>query len=178
MKTGVPAGFDSASLTIFQAVELFFDTGTVWLWNGIGDLVIDGSTYAGAGDLLGITLADEDESLSAKGISIQLSGVSSTMISYALNEHYKYRTVKVRIGTITAGVVASYQVFSGRMDVMTFDDTGDTSTVTLTAESRFIDFDRIRDHRWTSEDQKALYPGDKAFDGLNVLQEAKIQWGG
>jgi len=178
MKTGVPAGFDSASLTAFQAVELFFDTGTVRLWNGIGNLVFGGGTYTGAGTLLGITLASEDESLSAKGITVHLSGVSSTIISHALNEHYKYRKINVHIGTITAGVAASYQVFSGRMDVMTFDDTGDTSDVTLSAESRFVDFDRARDHRWTSEDQKALSPGDKCFDGLNVLQEAKIQWGG
>jgi len=178
MKSGVPSGFDNASLTAFQAVELFFDSGTVRLWNGIGDQVIGGNTYTGAGTLLGITLAEEDETLSAKGITIQLSGVSSTMVSYALNEHYKYRKVNVHVGTLSGGVASSYQVFSGRMDVMTFDDNGETSVVTLAAESRFVDFDRARDHRWTSEDQKAMYPGDKCFDGLNVLQEAKIQWGG
>ena len=178
MKTGYPTAFDSASFTVFQAVELYFDSGTVRLWNGVGDLVFGGNTYTGAGTLLGIDLADEDETISAKGVTLHLSGVSSTIISAALNEHYRYRTIKIHIGTIDAGVVNSFQVFSGRMDVITFDDSGEISTAVLSAENRFIDFDRARDHRWTSEDQKAMYPGDTCFDGLNVLQEAKIKWGG
>jgi len=178
VKTGYPTAFDSASFTIFQAVELFFDSGTVRLWNGVGDLVFGGNTYTGAGTLLGIDMVDEDETISAKGVTMHLSGVSSTIISAALNEHYRYRKATVHVGTIDAGVVSSFQDFSGKMDVISFDDSGETSLATLAAESRFIDFDRARDHRWTSEDQKAMYPTDTAFDGLNVLQEANIQWGG
>jgi hypothetical protein len=64
------------------------------------------------------------------------------------------------------------------MDVMTIDETGETCSITLTAENRLIDLERPRVRRYTSEDQKSLHPNDKGFDFVNSLQEAEIKWGG
>jgi len=69
-------------------------------------------------------------------------------------------------------------VFSGRMDVMSITEDGDSCTITMTAESRLIDLERPRLRRWTSEDQKGLDATDKGFEFVNSLQEASIKWGG
>lgn len=177
-RTNVPSGFDSASLEVFTAVELEFDSGTVRIWNGYGDLTFNGNTYTGGGNLVSISPIQEDAEISAKGASMSLSGISSTILSYALNENYKYRIANIHIGTLSNGTIASYKVFSGRMDVMTISEEGDTCSIVLTAESRLIDLERPRVRRWTSEDQKSLYAGDKGFDFVNSLQEKEIQWGG
>ena len=87
-------------------------------------------------------------------------------------------TVDIDGGTIDGATVDSYQIFSGRMDVMTIDETGETCSITLTAENRLIDLERPRVRRYTSEDQKSLHPNDKGFDFVNSLQEAEIKWGG
>lgn len=177
MRTGVPTEFDSSTLTIFQAVELLFDSGTVRLWDGIGDFILGGNTYAGAGSFLSISQIHENSEISAKGITVTLSSVDPTILSYAMTEHYQYRRINIHVGAISGSTISSYLAFSGRMDIMTDHDTGDTLTMQLTAESRLIDLKRPRVHRWTSEDQKAMYPGDTCFDSLNSLQDKKILWG-
>lgn len=177
-RTGSPSDFNNSELTAFMAVELFFDSGTVRFWNGVGDLTFNTNTYTGTGQLLSVSQIEESAEIGAKGVSLTLSGISSTILSYALNENYQYRNINIHVGSISAGVADSYQIFSGRMDVMTIEEMGETCNVSLTAENRLIDLERPRVRRYTSEDQKSLFPGDKGFDFVNSLQEAEIQWGG
>lgn len=177
-RSNVPSGFSDTSLTIFMAVELYFDSGTVRLWDGIGDLVFNANTYTGTGNLLAISSIQESAEIGAKGITLTLSGINSTILSYALNENYQYRNIKVYVGTIDGATVDEYQIFSGRMDVMTITERGENCDITLTAENRLIDLERPRVRRYTSEDQKGLHSNDLGFDFVNSLQEAEIEWGG
>ena len=177
-RSGVPSEFATDSFTGFLAVELEFDSGTLRIWNGIGSLTIDGETYAGGSALISVSAIEETAEIGAKGVSMTLSGISSSILTTALTENYQYRIANIYVGAITSVTVSSYKVFSGRMDVMTITEEGDTCTVTLTAESRLIDLERPRLRRWTSEDQKALDANDKGFEFVNSLQEATIKWGG
>ena len=43
---------------LFTAVKAQFDTETLYLWTGKGNLTIDGQTYIGAGQFLGISGID------------------------------------------------------------------------------------------------------------------------
>ncbi len=178
MRTGVPSGFSGAALNGFIAVELMFDSGTVRLWDGYRDLTVGGNVYTGAGTLLSVSQISEDAEISAKGISVKLSAIDATILSYALTENYTYRPMSVYVGTVDGAVVYSYKVFSGRMDVMSIVENGETAEVSLTGESRLIDLERPRVRRWTSEDQKSLYGGDLGFDFLNSIQEKEIVWKG
>lgn len=177
-RSGTPTGFNNDELTAFMAVELFFDSGTVRLWNGIGDLTFNSNTYSGTGQFLNISSIEESAEIGAKGVTLGLSGVDPTILSYALNENYQYRDINIHVGTIDGGVVSTYQIFSGRMDVMTIEEQGETCSISVSAENRLIDLERPRVRRYTSEDQKAIYPNDKGFDFVNSIQEAEIQWGG
>jgi len=175
-RTGVPSGFSDASLTAFVAVELAFDSGTTRLWNGYGDLTVDGETYTGSGDLMSISAIEESGEISAKGLNMVLSGVPSSLLSLALTENYQNRNCKVYAGTIATGTVAAYEAFSGRMDVMTLQEGGDTCTISLTAESRLIDLERPRVRRFTAEDQKLIDANDTGLDFINSLQEETFEW--
>jgi len=177
-RSGVPSEFATDSFTGFLAAELLFDSGALRLWNGYGDLTIDSNTYTGGGSLIGVSAIEEAAEIGAKGVSMSLTGISSSILTTALTENYQYRIANIYVGAITSGTVSSYKVFSGRMDVMTIAEEGETCTITLTAESRLIDLERPRLRRWTSEDQKALDANDKGFEFVNSLQEASIKWGG
>ena len=177
-RSGVPSEFSTDSFSGFLAAELEFDSGTLRVWNGYGDLTLGGQTYTGGGALINVSAIEETPEIGAKGVSMSLNGVSSSILSTALTENYKYRIVNIYVGAITSGTVSSYKVFSGRMDVMTIAEEGETCSITLTAESRLIDLERPRLRRWTSEDQKALDANDKGFEFVNSLQEASIKWGG
>ena len=175
-RSGVPSGFSDASLTAFLAVELAFDSGTLRLWNGYGDLTVASNTYTGSGDLMSVSAIEESGEISAKGLNLVLSGVPSSLLALALTENYQNRNVKVYVGTITSGTVAAYEAFSGRMDVMTLQETGDSCTISLTAESRLIDLERPRVRRYTKEDQKLIDSDDTGLNKINALQEKTFEW--
>ena len=68
-------------------------------------------------------------------------------------------------------------IFVGYMDRMDIAEGPETSTMMLAAESKLINLERPRIRRYTSENQKALYSGDLAFDFINDLIDKPSAWG-
>lgn len=172
-----PAGFDNDSMYLFYAVELEFDSGTVRLWNGTHDAQIESNTFTGAGSLLSISDVEETGEIAARGVTMTLSGLDTSFVSTALAENYQNRHARILFGTISGSTYTAYTLFRGRMDVMTISEGAESATITLTAENRLIDLERARSYRYTSEDQKALYPNDLGLDYVADLQEKEILWG-
>ena len=179
LTSAVQTQLAASELEPFLAVKLNFDSGDLRLWTGYGDITVDGETYTGGGHLLNISQIEETVEIAARGMTMSLNGVDSSLISLALSENYQTRSAKVYLGVLSSGsVVASpYQLFDGRMDVLTIDDSGETATITLTAESRLIDLERPRLRRYTAEDQKLKHPNDTGLDFVASLQEKEIAWG-
>lgn len=163
----------SGSVDLYHAVELFFDGGTVRLWTGVGDKVINGNTYTGTGSLLGISGLEENDNLSSPGVNIALGGLDSSIVSIALQEPYQNRECKIHIGS----GADTLEVFSGFMDVMSIDDSGDTCSISVSVESRLIILDRKSAFRYTQETQEARYPGDTFFSYVADLADKQVVWG-
>lgn len=159
----------------FYAVEMVFDSAPVRFWTGYGNRTISGNTYTGTGNLLSITGLDEVNDLSAKSVTLQLSGVSSTLVSLALQEPYQRRVCKVYFGTTDTST--PIEVFSGLMDVMTIEDSGKTSVIKLTVESKLIRLETASNWRYTNESQKSRYSSDTFFAYVSNLQDRDIVWG-
>ena len=60
---------------------------------------------------------------------------------------------------------------------MVIEEGADTSTITVSVESKLIDLERARTLRYTDESQKARFPNDKGFQYVNDLQDKKFNWG-
>jgi hypothetical protein len=165
--------FQSDSVEIFFAVEMQFDSGFVRMWTGIGPKTIDSKIYTGVGSFLGISGAGENLDLSSSNAYVTLSGVDSGLISLALQEPYQGRACKIYMGSGSLAV----EVFSGFMDTMPIVDSGETSTITISVESRLILLDRINPRRYTNETQSRLYPGDWFFSYVESLQDKPVVWG-
>lgn len=158
----------------FYAVDMDFDSAPVRFWTGYGDRTINGDTYLGSGNLLAITGLDEVNDLSAKSITLQLSGVPSSLVSLALQEPYQNRECKVYFGTTDT---TSIEVFSGLMNVMTIEDSGETSVISLTVESKLIRLEKASNWRYTEGSQKARYSSDTFFNYVSDLQDKNLVWG-
>lgn len=172
--------FESNSVSPFVAIDLDFDGGNFVAWTGYGNLTFGGTTYIGSGDFLNISNILENAEVQANNVTISLSGIPSTLISSSLNETYQGRSCKVYLGVLdssNAVVSDPYLIFSGRMDLMSIDDGGQTCTISVSAESRLIDLDRTRERRYTSEDQKIDFPNDKGLEFITDLQDKEIIWG-
>jgi hypothetical protein len=170
----------------FYAIDLAFETANVRLWTGYGNKTINSQTYTGSGSLLTIDGLEEAADLSSKGTTLSLSGLDSTIVTYALTEEYQGRTVTIYWGVGSNTV----EVFRGYMDQMTIQDSGETSNISLTVESRLITLERANVRRYTSESHKQVrkrkwvddgYNGDPPidafFDWVQGLQDRQIPWG-
>jgi hypothetical protein len=164
-----------ATVEPFYAVEMDFDAGAVRLWTGNGNRTIDGQTYTGTGNLISIDGLDEAADLSAKSANLSLAGIPSSYVAIALDEPYQGRKCRILFGV--KSVSDFVEVFSGLMDVMSIEDSGDTSTISLTVESRLVELERPRALRYTHESQQALNAGDTFFSFVADLQDKDILWG-
>jgi len=183
MSRTVPAALltalDADQVEVFYAVDLAFDSGNIRLWTGYGDKTINSNTYTGSGNLLTIDGLEEASDLSAKGTTLTLSGLSSTILTYALTEEYQGRLVTIYWGVGSNTV----EVFSGYMDQMTIQDSGETATISLTVESRLITLERANVRRYTAKSHEAvrtakgLTGSDTFFDWVTQLQDKQIVWG-
>jgi hypothetical protein len=161
------------------AVVLNLDSGIIRLWSGIGDLVYAGDTYTGVGNLLSVRLAEESKEIAAKGVNVALNGINSTLIAKALDENYRGRTMAIYLFFMDDNqvVLYPYAVFVGYINIMNIQDDGETSIISVDAESKLIDLQRPRERRYTGEDQKIDYPNDKGLDAVTWIQNQKIKWG-
>lgn len=164
--------FLGKEVDLFVAVELMFDSGALRIWSGIGDKSIGGQTYTGTGSLLAVGGIEESDGLSAPGANISLNGVDSSLVSLAIQEPYQNRDCRILLGSGND----YFEVFSGFMDVMTIEDSGDTCVINLTVESRLIILDRKIPLRYTQETQESRYPGDTFFSTVASLQDKKVNW--
>jgi hypothetical protein len=159
----------------FYAVEMMFDTAPLRLWTGYGDRLIGINTYLGVGTLMTISGLDEAGDLSAKSASITMSGIDNAIVSLALAEPYQRRICRIYFGVIGSADIV--EVFSGYMNVMTIEDSGETSVISLAIESKLVELNRARVRRYTHESHQSRYAGDTFFSYVADLQDKSIVWG-
>jgi len=176
--TVVENALDDAVVEPFFAVELLFDSGPIRLWTGTGDATIDGDSYVGTGNLLNISSVEETTEIAVRGATITLSGMSSEVISLALQSPYQGRVCNIYFGVVDGSTYSNLtQIFSGYMDEMNIDEGAEFGTIELKVENKLIDLERQRTRRYTSEYQKSVYPGDLGLDFVESLQDKKVVWG-
>lgn len=183
LSTGLEAAVQARSLSPIGLVEMQFGSGTVHFWTGRGDLVVDGDTYTGTGTLGKISAIEETTELRAVTVELVLSGVPPEVLAIANGEQWQGRDVIIRYGALQQSgnrytlVDDPFQIFKGKMDLMTLTD-GAESAVAVSAESKQVDLERNSPRRYTQEDQRAEFPGDKGCDAVAALQQKEIRWGG
>jgi hypothetical protein len=161
-------------------IRAYFDSGTLNLWTGIGDLVYNGVTYIGIISILSISEVQETKNLQANGLNIQLSGLDETILDIAEDEPYSGRSLEFYMACLdsSGNVVADpYLFFEGFMDVMKWKDDGRTITIDVSVENVLISLERALDTKYTPEDQKRDYPTDTFFDFIADIQNKEVTWG-
>jgi len=200
ISTSVSGALDSDVVYPFFAIELLFDSAPIYLWTGAGTLVYGGISYVGTGNLLNVSSIEETTELAVRGATITLSGMSSEVISLALQSPYQGRVCNIYFGMFAKGQVLKEdgeyllledgnrigleiqdtgltQIFSGYMDEMNIDEGAEFGTIELKVENKLIDLERQRTRRYTSEYQKSVYSGDLGLDFVESLQDKKVVWG-
>ena len=165
----------------FMAVSIDFGGGSITrAWSGYGDLTIDGHTYTGVGLLGTISALPETSETKAVGVKLELSGVPLDSAAAALNANYQGRPVSIYIGALDdahAIIATPYKVFGGQIDTMQLNTGQDSARISVAVESRLIDMERVRESRYTHEEQQRRFPGDRGFEYVAGMQEKEVVWG-
>lgn len=170
------ASLDDAVVNPFFAIDIDFDSGPLYVWSGMGDLVIGSKTYLGVGDLLNVSTLEETTEMEAKGAVITLSGIPASYLELALTEPYQGRECIIYLGMLN-DPSAYTEVFSGELDQMNVSEEASTASISVTVENVLIKLERAVVRRFTNEDQKSRYPSDKGLEFVAALQDKEIFWG-
>lgn len=176
----VQTAASQSQMTCMMFVEMNFVSGYLRLTTAGHDVLWNGYTWTGVGQLGSVEAIKEDTYLQANGIKLGLSGVDTAIISIALQENYQGRDAKiwfafvnVDTGAIVADPLGPWQY---RMDHMEVSD-GETATVMLQLENEMAAWDKPNVRRFTDADQKRIYPTDRGFEFITEAANSVLSWG-
>lgn len=152
----------------------------VYVWNGVGDKSWNGITWKGLGKFGTLTPISESTDMTATGVKLSMSGIPSDMVSEALGDLSQTLPATIWFGLLNddGSVIANpYVAFKGQVDVADIEDTGQTSTITISAESPLLVHHKPQGTRYTDQDQQVLFPGDRGFEFVDKIIETNISLG-
>jgi len=182
------------SLTVAQAAALVagtlqpvylvkqeFVSGTKYSWTGVNTVLWDSQDWEGQGDLMGVSSITQTADLSAEGVTITYAGVNADDVSSTISDIAANLAVDIYLGLLdstSAIIVDPTHCFSGKLDVPTVQDDGDTATIAITAENDLLKLSQASNRRYTNDDQQIDYPTDNGFQFVPVVQAWNGAWGG
>lgn len=171
---------DKEAVCLFVAVAFAFQSATVRVWSGFGDLSLGGFTYTGTGYLGRITAHTEQVMLVSEKKTYQLSGTDPALVPESDFDSSFGRSVTEYFGFLTqAGAqVATPEInWEGRIDSCRRVD-GSAPLIEVNAEYRLSLIDQVDGWRYTQEHQQQFFAGDDGFRYVPVLETSELLWGG
>lgn len=163
----------------FLLVDLDFPTVPMRLSSRARDVTFNGNLYSGDGVLLEVSEIEETTEVSPAGITITLAATAG-LRNIIANEYFQGRRASVWLGFIDAAgamVAAPIVVAGGIMDGADYVDDPAAPLVRLAIATRLRDMTIARERRWTSEDQKAVFPGDTGLRYVEAIQDFELRSG-
>lgn len=163
-------------VTMLLLLELGWDSGTQYLTSAPHDVTWSGRTYTSAQGIGSIEPTTETAT-EARGLTFTLSGVPAAAIAGALTEPVQGRTALLRLGVVDGGVLrVDPNVWSGRFDVMTIEDSAPNPVIHVTAEHAMLAWQTPSGALFSDAEQKLEHPGDKFFEYAAQMAEATLVW--
>ena len=175
----VIAALSSSPLRVAQLLLMTFASGIVALTSANHDIDFAGVTYRGAAGLGAISEVNDSPG-EVKGLQLEMSGVTSEAVALALSDSsiVQGASLVIRLAILAEdGTVIDAPIdWSGTVDTMPIEETGETCTVAITAESSAVDLLRGNALTTSNADQQLLYPGDRAFEFVESQAGVPIVW--
>ena len=135
-------------------------------------------TYLGVGEFGAVSVVRETSSVEATHLTLQLSGLSPTLINTALTEDYHGRDARLYAGFLTdanALIDTPLLLYRGRMDTMRA-QAGRQNIIYLEIESRLADLLRPRIRRYNHNDQTDKWPDDPGLEFVEQTVDKELNW--
>ena len=165
----------------FHLVKLILDEGSHYLSDCYIPITYDGNEYLPTGSFLNFSDIVESNETNIEQIGISLSGIDQTFNSIFLTVDYIDREIEIYkafLDTNDSLVSDPLLIFNGRLNNPTIKEDVDagTSTLSFTASSLFVDFDKINSRFTNNESQQSFFAGDTGFRFSSVVVK-ELNWG-
>lgn len=160
------------------AAKISFDSGTVYVHSGTGQIVLGGYVYHGMGSMGSVDDAGESHTTSPTQLKLTLSGLDLSLLSITLNESCVGREAELYLLVLddSARVLANNLLFKGKITA-TSAKAGNDNALQYTLSNVFEDWQRPWAERYTDESHKSTQSGDRIFRYVAQMAERSIYWG-
>lgn len=168
-------------------VEILPDTGPIRLVTGVWQRTWNGHTWFADGLMLQMDSVRETLAVEAVPLRMRVSGVTSELLSLALDAQYAYPGRRVTVWTAFLGPdyaildtpTMSFRGFVDSMsiDESTNDDGSVKSEVEISCENKLVRLRRSNERRFSDEQQRKLYPNDTGLRHLVSVRDRVITVG-
>jgi len=161
-------------------VMLTLRSSTQYMWSGVGPLVYSGNTYLGIGSLGQMGPISEGVEVKAEGTSLTLSGIDPALLNDCLTDIKVGAPAKIWFTALNVAnhiIGTPYLLFSGQVDKPSITTGVETISISLALETRMFNLQRATQRRYTSADQRVLYPDDTGFNSVESLSDVALRWG-
>ena len=165
--------------SIGYALEIFFTEGTTRMHSGVGEIIIDGDTYYGAGELGGVGVIESVGDENPTELNLSLSGISSSLLGDALAAQARGQNVVLYV-TVFSSTTGQLQIAEPAMNgfITAYSVTAGTdNTIQVTVADEFLRYEMPWNRFWSDESHKSDESGDRLCRYTSQMEEREIQWG-
>lgn len=126
-------------------IEARFTSGYLRLWTGVGNVVVDGETYSGAGRMLSIEPVIETTSVEAAPLKITLSGIPADLLAQSLEEVRQGAPARIKQAFVdqNGAIISSpYTAWEGKIGACVIDESAETAAIGVTVENSLVNLRR------------------------------------
>lgn len=171
----------SSNLQLALFLEANFPSGYVRVHDGVGGITFQSNTYTGVGQFGGVEVVEEAAGAVATSLDFTLSGIDSTLLSYALAKGYRGRSVYLWTAFYdpSTGAIAGtgQKVWGGFIENIQVKDETGLGLIIMTSSNWLSRLKRPRNTYYTDQQQRALYAGDTGFGQVAIIQDKPLPWG-
>ena len=162
------------------AVEIAMPDQMFRAHTGIGEILIDGVTYYGVGNLGEVSALDSEGDEKPASAQCTLNGLNIELVNEALKSKMIGNSAQILLLVFDSetnrlkmaepamvGFVSDYNIGMGEA----------TGTVIVTISDEFELYERPGNKYWTDENHKTYHDGDRICRYVAQMGERKIYWG-
>ena len=143
------------------------------------DITYDSNTYTASADLVNIPTITESSQISTSNVTFNLTSVDQSFLSLFLNNNHIHRPVTIfRAYLNDSGALINhpFKIFLGYISSYTVNETTTSSTLMVTCQNHWANFEMKRGRRTNDNSQQIQFSGDKFFEFSNSLI-VDLEWG-
>lgn len=175
------AELDSSDLRLGMFLKITFRSDTSYVSTLPCDFTWGGQLWTGKGSEGKVSVIEDGIDVQARGITVSLSGIDSSLLSESLTDIKLGASAKLYLGFFQPDalvlVTDPIVLFAGVVDQPSITMANDKVEISLAIESSLIRLQRSCNLMLTPADQKINYPDDTGVDQVPLLAWQALKWG-